>query len=437
MKTQFPPGIEIRPITDGIDATRCLDNSNIWTCQATSYFKDLLSFVTRKIAPSNDTPHDESRTKSSSRECPQYALRKNIDVLPFDFRLGGYELYNPVHSRTGKNFSEYGGFFAKMKAKIEEMYTRNNGRKVAVVTHSLGGPLANTFMNTYVDNAWKKKHIKKMVTVAAPYGGAIKALQASLIGETESVLIPTWSLQSLLSSWPGMYMVYPTEASKKGSHVNASPAYVEIDADSHAEAFDESAFASISRFIGSTARQFFTRTSDESKSLENPPVQKLYTAKDLSKLIRAHPNIPSKYATHLERMKPLQDIFRQPPAGVDIDCIFSTGIQTTKKLVYKTLSEDDVFTPEIVMDREGDGTVRLESLSVCREWETDANIDVDVHTDAGSQVDLHDALRKVDRAPRGNKPIRRTIQLHGIDHLRIIINSPQVWKFILQSVNSE
>ena len=450
LKSKFPPGIQVRPLGDGIDATSCLDSSNAWTCQTTSYFQNLLGHLTRTVVPvqqmfESELEAGESgpvRSPDTFEKCPQYVLRENIDVCPFDFRLGGYELYHAMYPNAGSADGKYGGFFEKVKAHVEKLYASNGNERVAMVSHSLGGPLTLAFLNTYVSAEWREKYVKKVITIAAPFAGAIKALQASLLGETESYLIPTWSTQSLLSSWPGIYMVFPTTPAKGEITTEKPETLVEINADVHAALHEQSETpAWYETAIGAIRDVFIANTSNAEQQHAKETTEKApqkgatFNADELAHLLRMHPNIPNIYAAHLERLRPLFDNFRQPPAGVDIDCIYSTGIPTTKKLIFKTLDTEDIFTPEMEVDEEGDGTVRLDSLGLPRSWGTDADIDVDMAGD--EPVDLYEALVSAHR-PRPHdprRPIRRTVQLGGINHVDIVVNAPEVWDFILQSVN--
>ncbi|KNH08323.1 1-O-acylceramide synthase precursor [Perkinsela sp. CCAP 1560/4] len=435
MRAKFPAGIEVRPVADGIEATRCLDSSNSWTCQTTSYFKELLDYMTRK--PAVPTPTEAIRNgftqgpdTAQSIQCPQYVLRHNIDVVPFDFRLGGYELYHSMES-TGA----YGGFFEQVKQKVEKLYAAS-GEKVAMVTHSLGGPLTVAFVNTYVDEAWKSKYIKKIVTIAAPFGGAVKAMQAALIGGTESRLVPAWSAQAMLSSWPGLYMVFPTEPTQAERAAKQPGVLVEVRESAEPNAQSTVSVSLLDRALAGIRSVLFhplLNTVRDSGDLKGPNAQR-YSANQLPQVIRSHPNVASIYADHLERLRPLFDVFRRPPRDVDIDCIYSTGIQTTKKLIYQTLNANDVFSPQIVTDDHGDGTVRTESLALCRTWETDADIDVDMLSE--ERVNLLERFAKAQAPRRKSGPVRRTIELAGVNHVDIISSTPEVWDFILQSVNS-
>jgi len=429
MKAKFPEGIEVRPVTDGIEATRCLDSSNRWTCHTTSYFKDLLDYMTKRIVPGHSGKAGFTvKPGEAQPRCPQYVLRRNIEVIPFDFRLGGYELYHAMDSPSARKSGDFGGFFDKLKRKIEDLYRLNGNERVAVVTHSLGGPLTVAFLNTYVDEKWKAKFVKKVITTAAPFGGAVKAVQAALLGETESFLVPAWSTQSMLSSWPGIYMVFPNTP-RNDNDEEESPHLVEVD-----ETYvDERPSPSLlSGWFTGLSTYFSTPSSTESNEHKASRSLK-YAAQGLPEVLRAHPHVPNVYATYLERLRPLFDAFRVPPKGVDIDCIYSTGIKTTKKLIYRTFHEKDVFAPRIETDEEGDGTVRTESLGLCRTWNTDANIDVNIGDD---YVDIFGKLPKIP-VRKDRASIRRTIKLEGINHVDIISNTPEVWDFILQSVNAE
>lgn len=86
---------------------------------------------------------------------------------PYDFRL----VPDPV---------ELDKYFEKLKALIESI-----GVPVSIIAHSLGTATTVVFLNRQT-KAWRKKHIRRYVSVAGPYGGATKAVHACLTGDTET-----------------------------------------------------------------------------------------------------------------------------------------------------------------------------------------------------------------------------------------------------------
>ena len=71
--------------------------------------------------------------------------------------------------------------YARLRALIEDTCRVNNGSKVHLLSHSLGGPLANLFLNE-MDGAWKKRYIAGHVMLSAPLLGSPVAIYAALSG---------------------------------------------------------------------------------------------------------------------------------------------------------------------------------------------------------------------------------------------------------------
>ena len=63
------------------------------------------------------------------------------------------------------------GYFDNLKRLAEEMYNENNGTPVALIVHSMGGPMSLYFLNEVVTQEWKDKYIK----VYIPLSGAFAA----------------------------------------------------------------------------------------------------------------------------------------------------------------------------------------------------------------------------------------------------------------------
>jgi lysophospholipase III len=67
-----------------------------------------------------------------------------------------------------------------MKTLIEDTVKRN-GQPAVVVTHSMGGPMSLVFLQQQ-SQSWKDKHIRSLVTLAAPWGGSVKSIKVFAVG---------------------------------------------------------------------------------------------------------------------------------------------------------------------------------------------------------------------------------------------------------------
>ena len=69
-----------------------------------------------------------------------------------------------------------------MKTLVEETYTVNNATRVILMGHSMGCPVLVYFLHQQTQ-AWKDKYIKSLITLAGPWGGAVKTLRLMASGE--------------------------------------------------------------------------------------------------------------------------------------------------------------------------------------------------------------------------------------------------------------
>jgi len=74
-------------------------------------------------------------------------------------------------------------YFVSLKALIEETYSINDNHPVILVCHSMGCLFSLYFLK-HQDQKWKDKHVRSMISIGAPFGGATRALTAVTSGET-------------------------------------------------------------------------------------------------------------------------------------------------------------------------------------------------------------------------------------------------------------
>ena len=64
---------------------------------------------------------------------------------------------------------------------VEKMYTENKNQKVVLVGHSMGNPYLLTMLNKQ-STGWKNKYVKSYVSLAGPWGGAVKTMRLMASG---------------------------------------------------------------------------------------------------------------------------------------------------------------------------------------------------------------------------------------------------------------
>ncbi|CAF5182365.1 unnamed protein product, partial [Rotaria magnacalcarata] len=96
-----------------------------------------------------------------------YTRGVNLRGAPYDFRRG---------------IDEQEEFFVNFTKLVQDTYELNNQTKIVLVTHSMGGPFALYWLHRQTEE-FKTKYIRSMVNIAAPWGGAIKALRLMISGD--------------------------------------------------------------------------------------------------------------------------------------------------------------------------------------------------------------------------------------------------------------
>ncbi|KAK2951236.1 putative Phosphatidylcholine-sterol acyltransferase [Blattamonas nauphoetae] len=89
-----------------------------------------------------------------------YEAKKDMFGAPWDWRVSSMDQINT------------NGVCQRLKELVERAYNLNR-KKVVLVAHSCGGPLSQQFLNTFVTEEWKAKHISQLICVNCPFGGAI------------------------------------------------------------------------------------------------------------------------------------------------------------------------------------------------------------------------------------------------------------------------
>ena len=95
-----------------------------------------------------------------------YERNKTVFGAPYDFRFA-------PHSMTS--------YFERLRALTESASARNSGRKVVLVSHSMGGLVSIYFLRRQ-SQQWKDRYVASLVTLATPWSGSTIMLRAMTSG---------------------------------------------------------------------------------------------------------------------------------------------------------------------------------------------------------------------------------------------------------------
>ncbi|KAL0274121.1 UNVERIFIED_CONTAM: hypothetical protein PYX00_006620 [Menopon gallinae] len=257
------------------------------------------SSVVEWIDPSKASPGAYFKDIAEQLVQIGYERDKSIRGAPYDFR-------------KGPNESEE--FFDKMKILIEETYSENNNKSVVLITHSMGGLMAQVFLQKASQN-WKDKYVRALISLAGPWGGSVKALKVYAVGDNLGSFVLRESIvRAEQISSPSLAWLLPSK--------------------------------------------FFWK---ENEVLVQTP-EKNYTHKDYEAFFNdiGFPNGWEMY----KDIKPYADNFNPP--GVEIHCLHGYGMDTTERLFYKNEFE----SYPVLITGDGDGTVNRRSLEGCLHWKS-------------------------------------------------------------------
>lgn len=109
--------------------------------------------------------------------------------------------------RQSNRLSEALDNFAR---KLESVYTASGGKKINLITHSMGGLLVKCFVSLHSDVF--EKYVKSWIAIAAPFQGAPGYINTGLLngmsfveGWQSNFFISKWTMQQLLIECPSIY----------------------------------------------------------------------------------------------------------------------------------------------------------------------------------------------------------------------------------------
>ena len=131
--------------------------------------------------------------------------------------LGFKYLYGyPYDFRTITNEVAILNFVNGMKNLVEQAYNTSGGKKVNLISHSLGCVCTTYFLNS-MTSSWKSIYINIFVPIAGPWGGASGALEALLTGSTQGLPITEHFIRGLEKNMAGVIWMINNKISNRFS----------------------------------------------------------------------------------------------------------------------------------------------------------------------------------------------------------------------------
>ncbi|KAI3935360.1 hypothetical protein MKW98_027180 [Papaver atlanticum] len=101
-----------------------------------------------------------------------------------------------------------------LKTKVENAYKASGGRKVNIISHSMGGLLVSCFLSLYHDVF--EKYVNKWICIACPFQGAPGCINDTLLtglqfleGFESYFFVSRWAMHQLLVECPSIYEMLP------------------------------------------------------------------------------------------------------------------------------------------------------------------------------------------------------------------------------------
>ena len=130
----------------------------------------------------------------------KYTVGKSLRGAPYDWRLAPDGL-----AKVTAGDANGTSFYDRLRSLVEETVSMNEGRRVVLVSHSMGGPVTLAFLQRQ-SSEWKSQYIRGFIPLAPPFAGAVSTLKAVISGDTLGVPIVSHSLfhpiQSTCASGP-------------------------------------------------------------------------------------------------------------------------------------------------------------------------------------------------------------------------------------------
>jgi pimeloyl-ACP methyl ester carboxylesterase len=228
--------------------------------------------------------------------------QRNISLrgAPYDFR------YAPS-SLVGAKYTD------DLKQLIEETFHINGGRKVTLISHSMGC-LQALYLLQSQSQSWKDTFVELWIPIAGAFAGAAKEMRLHASGDNQGLPVSPKLIIEEQRSYETNFWLAPVPSVFKDKVLVTSPS-------------------------------------------------RNYTAQDYDDFF-----VDIKYPVGRKLMKRVAGLTGPTLAnhpGVKVHCLHSLGVPTPERFVYS--SSDWSQNPQVI-NGDGDGTVNAWSLQICEGW---------------------------------------------------------------------
>ncbi|GAV64367.1 LACT domain-containing protein [Cephalotus follicularis] len=106
--------------------------------------------------------------------------------------------------------NRFQGTLDHLAAKLESVYSASGGKKINIISHSMGGLLVKCFMSLHSDIF--EKYVKNWIAIAAPFRGSPAYITSTFLngmsfvdGWEQNFFISRWSMHQMLIECPSIY----------------------------------------------------------------------------------------------------------------------------------------------------------------------------------------------------------------------------------------
>ncbi|KAL9456554.1 hypothetical protein AB3S75_005728 [Citrus x aurantiifolia] len=141
------------------------------------------------------------------RDCVYYFHDMIVQMIKWGFQEGktlfgfGYDF---------RQSNRLQGTMEQFAAKLEAVYNASGGKKINIISHSMGGLLVKCFLSLHSDIF--EKYVQKWIAIAAPFQGAPGYVTSAFLngmsfveGWEQNFFISKWSMHQLLIECPSIY----------------------------------------------------------------------------------------------------------------------------------------------------------------------------------------------------------------------------------------
>lgn len=140
-------------------------------------------------------------------DCVYYFHDMIVEMIKWGFQEGktlfgfGYDF---------RQSNRLPGTLERFAAKLESVYNASGGKKINIISHSMGGLLVKCFMSLHSDIF--EKYVSNWIAIAAPFQGAPGYITSTFLngmsfveGWEQNFFISKWNMHQLLIECPSIY----------------------------------------------------------------------------------------------------------------------------------------------------------------------------------------------------------------------------------------